>query len=78
MTKIRNKTVWVIGDWNLFEIWDLEFGIFCLRHLEDLLRVPVIELLKVRITDRQSSQGVERLFAALKGMICSKSDSIST
>jgi len=28
MTKFQNKSVWVIRDWNLDIVWDLEIGIW--------------------------------------------------
>jgi hypothetical protein len=31
MTQIRNKTILVIGDWDLGFIWNLEFDIWDLR-----------------------------------------------
>jgi hypothetical protein len=31
MTKIQNKTVWVIGNWRLEFVWDLGFEIWCLK-----------------------------------------------
>jgi hypothetical protein len=41
MIQFQNKTLWDIGDWNLFEIWDLEFGIL----VGPVLSVPAAPLL---------------------------------
>jgi len=37
MTKIRNKFVWVIRNWNLDIVWDLVLGDWCFTGVINIL-----------------------------------------